>query len=233
MYKPEKLPDNNYDDMKNLGQKEFIPLPDHVGVSMPQTMNGAVQMRDEMAKRFLQEVTGKTGKERIIGDSHYYGEGIIKSSPRDFKSVYEMNEFMIQEWNSVTEADDIVIVNGDFIDFDNCTIDQGYEIIDRLNGHITLLLGNHDRPYEQIYREYGLDVISYPILKDGFWIISHEPQFVSMAMPYANVFAHVHLNPMYKDVSPRSFCTSAERIGYKPILWEDVKTAVRNCGKGR
>jgi calcineurin-like phosphoesterase family protein len=141
---------------------------------------------------------------------------------------------MIQQWNSVTDDDDAVIVNGDFIEFNNCTKEQGYAIIDRLKGrHIILILGNHDRPHVQTLKEYGprLEVIEYPILKDGFWIISHEPQYVSDAAPYANIFAHVHLNPMYRDMSSRSFCTSAERIGYRPILWDKVKEAVRNYGK--
>lgn len=212
--------------------KQFVPLQDSSGAP-PTSINDILKTRDILAKDVVQQVLGKSSRERLIGDPHFYDPNIIQSAPRNFPNVKVMNEFMIEQWNSVTEPDDIVIVNGDFINFDHCTIEEGFEIIDRLDGHITLLLGNHDWPYEHIYREYGLDVIGYPILKDDFWIISHEPKFVSTAMPYANVFAHVHLNPMYKDVSPRSFCTSAERIGYKPILWEDVKAAVRNYGKGQ
>ena len=219
-------------DLSQTEQRQFVELPDPAVVS---PVSEATNRRGDLAKKFLQEVTGKVGDERLIGDLHFYGESIISSSPRDFVSVEEMNMFMISQWNDVTKDEDTVIVNGDFIDFDCCTIEQGYEIIDQLNGKIVLILGNHDRPYENVLRAYGdkLDVIECPILKDDFWIISHEPKFVSMAMPYANVFAHVHLNPMYNDISPRSFCTSAERIGYKPILWQDIKNAVRNYGKGR
>lgn len=217
-------------DSSAMEDKIFQPLPDPSGV--PQNMSEAMKVRDELAKKVFDEaVKNPTGKERIIGDLHFYGRSIIHSSPRRFTSVEQMNEFMIKEWNSVTADEDTVIVNGDFIDFEHCTVEQAYEIIDRLKGSIILILGNHDRPYEGLLRAYGarLQVIPYPILKDDFWIISHEPKFVSIASPYANVFAHVHLNPMYKDVSPRSFCTSAERIGYKPVLWSYVKEAVRYC----
>lgn len=215
-----------------MEEKVFTPLPDQAGV--PQSMNEAMKLRDELAKKVFDEAVGNpTGKERIIGDLHFHGHSIMHSSPRRFTSVEQMNSFMIQEWNSVTDDEDTVIVNGDFIDFDNCTKEEGYAIIDQLKGRIILILGNHDRPYAGWYRGYGsrLTVIDYPILKDEFWIISHEPKFVSIASPYANVFAHVHLNPMYKDVSPRSFCTSAERIGYKPILWSFVKESVMCCGR--
>ena len=180
-------------------------------------------------------IRNKNGKERVIGDLHFFDPNIIEISGRPFKSVDEMNEHMINEWNSVTEEHDTVIVNGDFIDFRYCTQEQGYSIINRLNGDIVLIVGTHDKPFLPILKTIssGIEVIEYPILKDEFWIISHEPQFVSMASPYANVFSHVHTNPMYNDVSPRSFCTSAERLGYKPIEWEAVKRAVLNYkGKG-
>ena len=165
---------------------------------------------------------------RVIGDLHFYDPNIIKMGPRDFESVEQMNQYMIDEWNSVTGEHDTVIVNGDFIDLLHCSIEQAYAIIDQLKGKIVLILGNHDIVHEQVLRNYGprLEVIPYTIVKDEFWIISHEPQYVSTAAPYANVYAHVHMNPTYKDVSSRSFCTSAERLRYRPILWEDIVCAV-------
>lgn len=44
-------------------------------------------------------------------------------------------------------------------------------------------------------------------------------------MPYANIFAHVHGNPAYADVSKQSFCASAERkaLNYYPIKLSDIK----------
>lgn len=175
------------------------------------------------------------GNIRIIGDLHFYDKDIIDMAPREFAFVEEMNKHIIESWNSVTAKDDTVIVNGDFIEFRYCTQRAGYDILDQLNGHIILIVGNHDLPYLDYYRQYNqendndwdrIEIFEYPILKDDFWIISHEPQFVSEAAPYANIFAHVHLNPMYKTISTRSFCTSAERLGYKPILLSDIKRLV-------
>ena len=208
--------------LNNSKNRKFEPLPDHRGKE-PDVKNNT----DECSIR-------KTGNERIIGDLHYYDPNIINLIPRGFKSVEGMNAYMIESWNSVTEHEDTVIINGDFIDFGNCTVEEGYDIINQLNGRrITLIVGNHDKPYLDILRGYGprLEVIEYSIVKDQFWIISHEPQFVSNAAPYANIFAHVHLNPMYNDVSSRSFCTSAERLDYKPILLEDAMNAIRNFGR--
>ena len=218
MYHTKELPDNNLDDLKNRGQHHFINVPDPKNLNVTKT---ATDLRDSVKK---------IGNERVIGDSHFFDENIIQMAPRNFTSVEEMNASMIDSWNSVTAKNDTVFHLGDFINFGNCSVEEGFEIIDQLNGNIVLIAGNHDLPYLNILREYGprLQVIEYPILKNEFWILSHDPQFVSEAAPYANIFAHVHLNPMYKDVSSRSFCVSAERLGYKPILLREAMGAVRN-----
>ena len=167
------------------------------------------------------------GKEFLIGDPHFYDDNIRLYERPKFTTVKSMNYFMIDNWNRVVDKNDTVYVVGDFF-AQNCTEDDIIRIVNALNGHIILIVGNHDVPLLGILRKY-MDVIEYPIVKDGFWIISHEPMYVSENAPYANVFAHVHNNPMYKDVSSRSFCVSAERINYTPMLLEDVKKAVVGC----
>lgn len=167
------------------------------------------------------------GQERVIGDLHFFGKDMISIVPRDFTSIDEMNNFIISQWNSETAPEDTVFIVGDF--FDQCSKEEMFTILDQLNGTKILIVGNHDGPFVHWYKEYGITVIEYPILKDQFWILSHEPQFVSDAAPYANIFAHVHLNPMYKDVSTRSICVSAERLNYKPILLSEAKSKVMEC----
>lgn len=168
-------------------------------------------------------------QERVIGDLHFFGRDMIHIVPRPFDSVNAMNSYMIESWNLETAPDDIVFIVGDFFDAQYCTKQEMFDILNALNGIKVLIVGNHDKPFLDWYREYGLTVIEYPILKDQFWILSHEPQFVSDAAPYANIFAHVHLNPMYKDVSSRSICVSAERLNYKPILLSEAKEKVLQC----
>ncbi|MCM1505672.1 MAG: hypothetical protein NC177_00835 [Ruminococcus flavefaciens] len=45
-------------------------------------------------------------------------------------------------------------------------------------------------------------------------------------MPYANIFGHVHANPLYKDVSEQSFCVSMERTAYRPVEFTDIKRQI-------
>lgn len=168
-------------------------------------------------------------KERVIGDLHFFGKEMLNIIPRPFSTVEEMNAYMIEAWNAETSPDDIVFVVGDFFDAQYCTKQEMFTILDSLNGTKILIVGNHDKLYLDLYKEYGLTVIEYPIVKDQFWILSHEPQFVSESAPYANIFAHAHLNPMYKDVSSRSICVSAERLNYRPMLLSEAKKKVIEC----
>lgn len=70
------------------------------------------------------------------------------------------------------------------------------------------------------------EVYFLPAVLEDFYILSHEPVYVNINSPYANIFGHVHGNPMYQDVSARSFCACVERIGYAPVPFETVKKAI-------
>jgi Zn-finger protein len=71
-------------------------------------------------------------------------------------------------------------------------------------------------------------VYNHSVVLDDFYIISHTPMVgISVNAPFANVFAHVHDDPAYKDYSCRSFCVSAERINYTPVEFKVVKEKMK------
>jgi calcineurin-like phosphoesterase family protein len=146
---------------------------------------------------------------------------IIAYCNRPFATVSEMNKALIDNWNKVVRKGDKVIMNGDFALSGK---DKIIEIGQQLNGHKTLVLGNHDGASLKTYYDAGFEMVSkYPIVVGEFFIVSHMPQYIQENGVYANIFAHVHTNPMYKSVSSRSFCVSAERINYTPISFEIIK----------
>ncbi|NCU28586.1 MAG: phosphoesterase [Candidatus Moranbacteria bacterium] len=136
-----------------------------------------------------------------------------------------MNEAMIDNWNKVVRKEDKVIMNGDFA---LCGKERIIEIGLKLNGRKTLIFGNHEGASLKTYYDAGFEMVSkYPILVDEFFIVSHMPQYVQENSSYVNVFAHVHNNPAFKDVSARGFCTSAERINYTPINLDEIIERMR------
>lgn len=161
----------------------------------------------------------------FIADTHFGDDAIIRYENRPFGSADEMEKKITDNWNSIVLADDEVFLLGDIAAYDK---ERTRDIINRLNGRKSLIIGNHDVQDEQYYYDCGFSFVSrYPILYQNYWLLSHEPLYVCTNMPYANIFGHVHASPLYVTVSPQSYCVSVERINYTPISFDSIKQAVR------
>ncbi|HHK73820.1 MAG TPA: hypothetical protein ENJ57_01505, partial [Rhizobiales bacterium] len=82
-------------------------------------------------------------KPRIFftSDTHFGDPNIIRIRKRPFDSIAEMDAAMIANWNSVVKTTDRVYHLGDFAHRD-CF--NGAEYLEKLNGEIHLIIGNHD-----------------------------------------------------------------------------------------
>lgn len=88
----------------------------------------------------------------FTSDLHFWHKNICKYCNRPYKSVEEMNEQIIKNWNSVIKEDDIVFLLGD-IGF--CGIEKLRLLMSQLNGKIYLIQGNHDsdKVVDKLYEE--------------------------------------------------------------------------------
>ena len=151
----------------------------------------------------------------IISDTHFGHENIIKYCNRPFASVEEMDAAMIKNWNSTVSNNDVVLHLGD-VALGNK--DRAKEIISQLHGKKILIMGNHDNWSEEFYREAGFHTVSrFPILYDGFYLLSHAPLVLSETTPYFNFYGHVHNDNRYIE-NATSKCVCVERTGYRPFL---------------
>lgn len=159
----------------------------------------------------------------FIADTHFGSDEIRRYENRPFATVQEMDEQMILRWNSAVSDADEVFVLGDF-----GAEDRVSRILERLRGRKYLVKGNHDIHTNEYYRGAGFsEVYDMPILYKGFWLLSHDALYVNRNMPYANLFGHVHNNPIVKDYSSQHFCVSAERIAYTPIAFDEIVRIVK------
>jgi calcineurin-like phosphoesterase family protein len=81
----------------------------------------------------------------FTADLHFGHVNIIEYSKRPHSGVAAMNDNIVDRWNTVVSARDEVMILGDL-----CMgkINESLEYVKHLNGTLTLLLGNHDRPFE-------------------------------------------------------------------------------------
>ena len=78
----------------------------------------------------------------FTSDSHFFHKNVIEYCKRPYDNIESMNEAMIAEWNSKVKPDDIVYHTGDFSFAKK--VSKTLDIINRLNGRIFLIKGNHD-----------------------------------------------------------------------------------------
>lgn len=165
------------------------------------------------------------GKTYFIADTHFGHDAIIRYENRPFKNTKEQEELLIKNWNEIVQTEDTVFVLGDFGMSDSK--EETIRLCQLLNGKKILVMGNHDTQTPEWYRQCGFTEASpWPIVYEGFWILSHEPLYINENMPYANIYGHVHANPTYKDFSRQSICVCVERTDYRPITFEEIKNKV-------
>lgn len=76
-----------------------------------------------------------------ISDLHFGHANVIRFDNRPFGNVQEMEDTIISNWNNKVKNEDEVYILGDF-----CwgLKNEWIRLLDRLNGHKYLILGNHD-----------------------------------------------------------------------------------------
>ncbi|MFU1794745.1 metallophosphoesterase [Paenibacillus azoreducens] len=158
----------------------------------------------------------------VISDHHFGHQKIIDFESRPFGTAEEMDEFMIERWNSIVTKQDKVFHLGDFSFYNK---DKTKAIVERLNGHKFLIMGNHDRGRSKAWwLDAGFDEVSeYPLVYQSFFILSHEPLYMNKHMPYVNIHGHIH-SQKYEGL--HYFNASVEHWDYKPISFEEIKSSL-------
>lgn len=180
----------------------------------------------------------------FTSDLHFGHENILKFCKRPFNSVEEMDEALIENWNSVVKPNDLVFNLGDFAFAPRW---RWYEILGRLNGVHTLILGNHDItrwPGDNVMKLFHR-VEQQMILKIGerYVYLNHYPflcyggSYRSPEQAVWNLHGHVHSSPnpterRGKDEErlsyrfPYQYDVGVDNNNYTPVSWEQVKDII-------
>ena len=174
-----------------------------------------------------------TPKTFFVSDTHFGHKNICEYSNRPWANVDEMNVGMIRLWNETVNEHDHVYHLGDFAFARTLSDVQDYAC--QLNGHIHLILGNHDQllrkeweknqsvpddawPFESI-QEYAEVTIGKQLLVLGHysfrvWNKSHHGSW--------NLFGHSHGHlPSPPDMQSMDVGVDATKV-YRPITFDEV-----------
>lgn len=75
----------------------------------------------------------------FTSDHHFGHVNILKYSSRPFSNIEEMNEKLIENWNSIIASNDVVYHLGDF------SMGGFEKYVKRLSGNIIFIKGSHDK----------------------------------------------------------------------------------------
>jgi len=174
----------------------------------------------------------------VISDTHFFHYNIIKYCGRPFTDEYEMNEYIISQWNSLITNDDVVFHLGDFSTGLKCRYGELREVFSRLNGQIHLIRGNHDHQSDEELLQLGFkSVQEFKIINDTMLV--HYPFFLpkdkynskfqrfydTFNMIYTGencryvLYGHSH---EYPSIYVNKYNVAVDLHDFKPILLDDI-----------
>ena len=171
----------------------------------------------------------------FVSDTHFNHRNILNYTERPWGSVEEMNEALIDGWNSVVGRNETVYHLGDI------TMGRRTEfpaILERLHGDITLVPGNHDqfRTIKLIEKRYNhrplplreIKVEGQRIVMCHFamriWNRSHHGSWHLYGHSHGNLEA----NPWGRSMDVGVDANAARGFGYRPISFEEVREVMNS-----
>lgn len=190
----------------------------------------------------------------FTSDLHVGHRNVLTFCNRPFKDLKDMSEGLIRRWNSVVGENDIVFDLGDMFWFDGRHDVKRF--VDRLNGKIYKIAGNHDVDPKKLFEL--CDPAKVEILDDIvlLWITGLVPEsplkateFILCHFPLATwphwshgsiqLFGHIHSGPVSdneldipgKDLTLKDgmqYDVGVDNNDYTPI---EIREILKKLGK--
>ena len=172
----------------------------------------------------------------FTSDTHFGSERTLKLSRRPFNSIYEMDEFIIVNWNNIISPNDVVYHLGDF---------GNIKILKYLNGIIKLIPGNYDLDNIDEIKKYEnnkfkvIEKTKFLITIDNLIKVNeddtnsiclvHKPS--EMISNIFNLFGHVHQLSMVKKFTKLSKTFYGLNVGVDCHRFYPIDVSVVNFYK--
>ena len=159
---------------------------------------------------------------------------------RGFKSIEQHDETLLKNWNSLVATDDVVYILGDVMLKHNLQDDAftyGLSILEKLNGKLIIIRGNHDSVGKiELYKscpnvmsagEAAL-YLDYPSVGSYHFYLTHYPTLVSheklkpVKTALLNLYGHTHQKEHFYNEHPYMYCVCLDAHEMKPMLLDDI-----------
>lgn len=174
----------------------------------------------------------------FTSDTHFGHKNILTFCERPFNSVEEMDNAIIERWNSKVGKDDIVFHLGDFAFASN---KRWQELIYKLNGKIYLILGNHDitrwpgnytmQLFDRVENQMMLKIDNkYKVYLNHVPFLCYDGTYRNPEDCTIQLHGHVHerIGDTGKDAQrlqyrfPYQYDVGVDNNNFYPISWEEI-----------
>jgi calcineurin-like phosphoesterase family protein len=174
----------------------------------------------------------------LTSDLHLGHDREFLWGPRGFESSQEHDETVIRNWNAIVGPEDTVYVLGDLMLGDN---DYGKCCVERLNGHIKLIRGNHDsdKRWNEVYPTIPnvelvgwAEVIHY---RKYHFYLSHFPTDTTnydddkgLWAKIISVSGHTHKKEKFHNNDPMKYNVALDAHNNAPVLLDNIIEDIKN-----
>lgn len=185
-----------------------------------------------------------------ISDTHFNHANILTFRHGDngplirpgFSSVEDMNETMIDNWNRVVKPGDKVYHLGDVAFGD---VQDFHNIMRRLNGRKTLIMGNHDKFDTLDYAMHFKSICSWKPFKDKkskpkadkfipficCHYVLHQDNLYGRDGVVFNVHGHIHEREVMQNrgnvIDPAYINVCVEKRNYTPVHFDELQQIMK------
>lgn len=178
----------------------------------------------------------------FTSDTHFNHANILGFCGRPFKDTKEHDEELVRRWNEKVSADDLVFHLGD-VCFGN--YEHNRDVLDRLNGNIYLILGNHDmRDVRTKYKDRFVGISMQALINvDGQQIILNHCPLACFPGSYRKkpvwqLYGHVHTSPYSEGVDvkrligngalfPSQYDVGVDNNDFRPVSYRELQDIIQ------
>lgn len=174
----------------------------------------------------------------FTSDLHLMHDKEFLWAPRGFKSIHEMNDAIVNNFNRIVKWDDDLYILGDIM---LCNNDAATQLLKLIPGKKHIILGNHDTAarreiYEQLFQT---DVIGYAdTFKYGkrHFYLSHYPTMTGNyddkgSKAVWNLSGHTHSKEVMQFYPQCIYNVALDAHNCEPVEIEQIIEDIKEKGK--